>query len=205
MSRTFRALSAFATDHKFSVHALSWALSGLPTPPPPAIKRRRLVHQFSTYGLDTFVETGTFRGGTLAVFAKLGADCHSIELDPAHHAHAKQRFAQNNKVNLIQGNSGIELPKLLPKLKKPALFWLDGHFSGGSTASAATASPIVPEMDALLSWRHSANSIIMIDDVDEFTGENGYPPLGEFLGELEKRGPWAIAVNCGIIELTPKS
>lgn len=202
MSRTTRVLGALLSRPRFAVHALNWALDGLPTPPPPAIKRARIAQHMQASKLDIFVETGTFRGGTLAHIARLGVKCHSIELDEWHHANAVKRFAATRNVDLIKGDSAIELPRLIEKLPGPAVFWLDGHYSAGSTASADIASPIVPEIEAILSWRHGPRSTVLIDDVDAFTGSDGYPRLGVFLAELEARGAWSIAVNCGMIELT---
>jgi hypothetical protein len=130
--------------------------------------------------LKQFVETGTYLGDTLEYIAREGVDCMSIELSEQLYAAATRRFAGFENVNLILGDSAQEMPKLLTRLGKPTLFWLDGHYSCGFTARGETDSPIIAELEAI--YNHPiAGHVILIDDARCFNGINDYPRLDDLI------------------------
>ena len=65
---------------------------------------------------------------------------------------------------------------MLTKLSAPALFWLDGHYSGGATARAELDTPVIAELRAILGHPVKGH-VLLIDDAREFVGANGYPTL----------------------------
>lgn len=103
---------------------------------------------------------------------------YSIEIVDFIHELAKNRFKNNPKIKLLLGDSSTKLPELVAQLKEPALFWLDGHFSGGDTGFGETGCPIYAEIDTIFNspYQH----VLLIDDARCFIGEVGYPPLEEF-------------------------
>jgi hypothetical protein len=180
-----------------------WAWAGMPLPPVPAAKRRIIHALLRRHGLRTFVETGTFKGDTLASVADTGIRAISVELSREYFDRANQRFAGRRNVELHQGDSGEVLPRIVATLTEPALFWLDGHYSAGETAHGVLASPISAEMDCVLKSPVEGH-VILIDDAQDFTGEGGYPELGRFLTAIAETGRFDARVHANIIIIEPK-
>jgi len=180
-----------------------WLGKGCPSPAPHAIKMNVVRSYLRQYKLGHFIETGTFQGNTLEYIAREEVNCTSIELSEELFEQAKIRFAQFSKVNLILGDSTEEIPKLLNTLIKPALFWLDGHYSGGITARGEKESPVSLELEAILS--HAVNEhVILIDDARCFDGTHDYPHLDELLRKIRESGMYHAEVSADIIRLVPR-
>lgn len=133
--------------------------------------------------VSTFVETGTYLGKTAQLLAQVCERVITIEIDQALYDRAVELFEENARVAVFHGNSADVLPEVLRELDEPALFWLDGHFSGGIT-SGPKEPPIVSELRALIS-HPIQNHIIVIDDARLFRGRNGYPRLQEVSAMLK--------------------
>lgn len=180
-----------------------WVSAGMPLPPVPAAKRRIILALLRQYGLKTFVETGTFKGDTLAAVAGTGVRSISVELSREYFDRANRRFAGQRNVELHEGDSGIVLPRIVATLSEPALFWLDGHYSAGETAHGALASPISAEMASIIASPIPGH-VVLIDDAQDFTGEGGYPELGHFLTAMAETGRFRARVHANIIILEPR-
>jgi len=181
-----------------------WVMKGMPIPPVPAVKRRLLLALLEKHHLGTFVETGTFKGDTLAFMADHVEKAISIELSPEYFARAKARFAARGTIELYQGDSGEVLPKIVETLTKPALFWLDGHYSAGQTAQGVLDSPISAELQCVMDSPVKGH-VIAIDDAHEFTEQGGYPELGRFLTGIAQDGRYTAYVHANVIVLEPKA
>lgn len=179
-----------------------WVMRGMPLPPIPAAKRRIILGCLERHGLKTFVETGTFKGDTLAAVAATGIRSISVELSPEYFDRANQRFAGMRHVELHQGDAGDVLPRIVATLQEPALFWLDGHYSAGETAHGALASPVSAEVQCVLDSPVPGH-VMLIDDAHEFTGAGGYPELGRFLTTIAEGGRYRATVHANIIVLEP--
>jgi len=182
---------------------LYWLRSGCIGVAPSLLKMRMVRSYLREYHIDDFVETGTFLGDTLAYVAKSGAKCTSIELSNELFDAACVRFRGKNNVKLLHGDSGRLIPELLVNIDNPVLFWLDGHFSGGVTASATIHTPISSELDEILN--HSVKQhVVLIDDARLFDGTNGYPHIDELLSVIRRDGNYIVEVSMDIIRLVPK-
>lgn len=179
-----------------------WALAGMPSPPPPAIKRRLIHRYLEDYGFTTFIETGTFKGDTLASVAATGIRSISVELSHEYFDRANQRFAGRSNVELHHGDAGDVLPRIVALLQEPALFWLDGHYSAGGTAHGALASPISAEIRCILDSPVEGH-VVLIDDAADFNGTGGYPELGHFLTTISQHGRFRPMVTANMIVLEP--
>jgi hypothetical protein len=171
-------------------------------PPPPIIKQRILRQYAKEYGLRVFVETGTYLGNTVAALRDCFDRLYSIELDEALCARAAKRFRSSPHIEILQGDSAAELPRLLDKIKQPALFWLDSHASGGETAKAISYTPILEELRAILTAQ--IRHVVLIDDAGSFCGTYDYPTLEElerFVKSL--RNDMMIEVRQTIIRIVP--
>src|SRR5689334_17814500 len=114
-----------------------WKRSDCPIPPPSSVKRNILRQYGRTHGLRVLVETGTYRADTVRALRRDFDTIFSIELDETLHADAVTRCAGQSNAVLMKGDSAVVLPEVLARLDGPALFWLDAHYSGGKTATAA--------------------------------------------------------------------
>ena len=126
-----------------------------------------------------FIETGTNGGGNLQalderhVFARL----FSVELANDLFQAGKHLLHGNPRVRLYKGDVHALLPKMVADAEAEdpdagMLFWLDAHFSGGTTAgSDQAAAPILHEVSQVLnSTRHPERHVLMMDDVRKWTG-----------------------------------
>lgn len=181
----------------------SWARAGRPIPAPPIVKQRILKTALREHGLRTVIETGTFTGETVAALAPLARRIVSIELDDRMHQAARRRFAGQPHIELLHGDSGRLLPDVLASLSEPALFWLDGHFTGGASARTDVDSPILAEVAALLAHPVTGH-IVLIDDAREFTGNGGYPTIEQLRARIHAARPSAsVTVADDIIRWQP--
>lgn len=156
------------------------------------------------FDLAEFVETGTHLGDTLAYMARnKGVRCTSIELAEGFYRRAAERFRSWRNVSVLHGDSGVLLPDVVRHLNRPALFWLDGHYSGGATEQGATDTPISAELRILLDSPIKSH-VILIDDARCFDGSHGYPHLDELLATVRMGSDYHIEVSADIIRLTPK-
>lgn len=179
-----------------------WVSDGMPLPPVPAAKRAFIHACLARHGLTTFIETGTFKGDTLASVAATGIRSISVELSHDYFNRANDRFTGQSHVELHQGDSGEVLPRIVATLKEPTLFWLDGHYSAGGTAHGDLASPINAEIRCIFDSPVPGH-VILVDDAHEFTGQGGYPPLGVFLTSIAETGRWKAYVHANIIVIEP--
>src|SRR2546422_8845348 len=104
-----------------------------PVPVTHGVKQGVLRSYAERYRLKVFVETGTLRGDMVEAMKPLFQKICSIELSEPLFVAAKRRFQADRHVELIQGDSGKELGRIVARIDQPALFWLDGHYSVGET------------------------------------------------------------------------
>jgi hypothetical protein len=156
-----------------------WKLKGKPAPPPHAVKQKMIKTFVSQYKYNVFVETGTYLGAMIRTIQNDFNQVYTVELSPELHARAVETFKQYPYIHCLQGDSGIVLHNLVPEIKEGAIFWLDGHYSGGITALGDKVCPVYEELDAIITHDHF-NHIILIDDARLFLNrEQGYPTVEE--------------------------
>lgn len=155
-----------------------WERSGRPAPPPHAVKQRTLREFSERFGLKVLVETGTYYGDMVDAMKHHFNRIYSVELSKELHQKAKTRFAGYDWIQIIHGDSGIELGKIVPMLDQPALFWLDGHYSAGVTARGDKDTPIYEELAHIFNSALSGH-VVIIDDARCFGTETDYPTIEE--------------------------
>ncbi len=171
-----------------------WRVRGQPTPPPRRVKQRVVKEYGKRFGLQTLVETGTYRGEMVTAVKSTFADIYSIELNPQLFQAAHQQFSRDPHIHLLQGDSAEVLPELLPHLSGPLLFWLDAHYSGGITSKATSNTPVMEEIRHILAqWKEG--SVILIDDARLFTDQReylDYPTLDEIRAFVQAKFPGLV-------------
>jgi hypothetical protein len=125
--------------------------------------------------ISILVETGTYLGDMLYMLAPQFSKLFSVELSEHFYQKAVKRFKGNRKITLLQGDSGTELAKIVPQLNEPAIFWLDGHYSGGKTALGNKECPIFEELSIIFESKY--DHVIVVDDARLFVGQNDYPTI----------------------------
>ena len=136
--------------------------------------------------LEVFVETGTFEGAAVGAVFPFFAEIHTIELSEELASAAEERFGGAEQVRVHHGRSEDVLGELSPSLKgRPALFWLDAHWSDEPGAEGAEGQcPLLEELDAIASLDES--SVVMIDDARLFLAPPPRPADAEQWPELSQ-------------------
>lgn len=155
-----------------------WEKQGKTAPPPHIIKQKAILQAKKASGYNILIETGTYLGEMIESQKNTFRIIYSIELGHDLHIAAKAKFKKEAHINLLEGDSGKILKVLMPQIKEPAIFWLDGHYSGGITAKGDKDCPIFEELTAILN-ADKLPHILMIDDARLFNGADGYPTVAE--------------------------
>ena len=181
----------------------AWEAKGRPVPPPHIIKQQTLIEYAKKYGLRVFVETGTYYGEMVDAMKNTFDHIYSIELGDALYENARKRFAGLNHIEIIHGDSGVELADILNKIDSPALFWLDGHYSEGVTVKGKVDTPIREELVCILNAPDKGH-VIIIDDARCFGTDPAYPSIDELTEFIKSKRPNVdIVVENDSIRVTP--
>jgi hypothetical protein len=179
-----------------------WIAEGRKVPPPHVVKQNVIKNFHENYSSEILVETGTFRGEMVFAQRMNFKKIISIELSQDLFKLVEKRLKKYKNVTIIQGDSGILLSEIIDKIDKPAIFWLDGHYSGFETAKGDLETPIERELQLVLS--HKINHIILVDDARMFVGKNDYPTiqqLKDFIFSMKKN--YLFNVEDDIIRIFP--
>ena len=183
-----------------------WEAAGRPTPMPMPVKHAALRMLAAEHGAKIFVETGTNIGDTVELMLPHFEKLYSIEVFEPLYNLCRRRFKNNPKVTLVKGDSATELAGVIAKLDKPALFWLDGHYSGPGTGKGGKDTPIYEELSLLFKTGRT-DFTILIDDArcfgdPLFPAYPTIPALREFV-ESNSPHPLSFTVENDIIRLLP--
>lgn len=123
---------------------------------------------FRSHPNRIFIETGSYMGDGIQNALDAGfEEVYSIELAPNHYKQCRMRFKHNPQVHLYFGDSSVVLKTILETITEPVTFWLDGHYSWGTTAKGATNTPILKELE-IIAQHPIKTHTILIDDVRQF-------------------------------------
>lgn len=182
-----------------------WVRRGRPVPPPHVVKQRTLRDVARRYGLKVLVETGTYLGDMVEALRDDFDRIYSIELGDELHRRAQERFRAYGHVEIIHGDSGVELSSLMRRIRQPALFWLDGHYSAGITARGARDTPVLDELRQIFQAPYEGHAIL-IDDAWCFGTDPAYPTLEELFAHVHALSPQVdVRVEDDRVRITPRS
>jgi hypothetical protein len=117
-------------------------------------------------GATAFIETGTYRGTTTRWAAGHFESVFTMERAEGLYRQHHQALRALGNVEPLYGDSKTLLPEVVPRLgSRPAVFWLDGHWSGGETAGEDDECPVLSELETL---SHRQGDVILIDDARLF-------------------------------------
>lgn len=193
-----RPLRNWIVDARGRREALVFRRNPTVLPPPHAVKEDILRHTLETSPAPVFIETGTYRGDMCRRMVDLFEEIHTIELDERLAERARRQFKKWPHTHVVQGDSAQRLGSLLAHLDRRALFWLDGHFSGGETARGSKDTPLLDELMAIRSHKIK-DHIILIDDA-RYLGTGDYPTLEDIKTILLQINPrYRIRVESDIV------
>ncbi|NDV60037.1 hypothetical protein [Bacteroides sp. 519] len=179
-----------------------WVKAGKPIPPVHAAKRMMIREYQQKNNSKILVETGTYTGEMVFVQMPYFSEIYSIELSNYYYKKAVKRFKRYSQIHLYHGDSALMLKEVVSKLDTAAIFWLDGHYSGGLTAKGELECPIFAEIDAVVS--SPQKHVMLIDDAHCFVGENDYPTVDElktYFDNSRRNYTFNVRNNIIIIEL----
>lgn len=181
---------------------LKWFVQGRPAPPPHLIKQKMLRDAARAGNVRVMVETGTLMGDMVEAMKQRFAQIYSIEISPELARKAQQRFRNDSNVRIIEADSATALKDLVPEIREPALFWLDGHYSGGNTGKGDKDTPIMEELAAI--YAADLDHVVLIDDARCFGVDADYPSLESLTAYIRKLRPAvSIHVKNDCIHITP--
>ncbi len=165
-------------------------------------KREHILSWQRATGHQVFVETGTYLGKTALAVSPHFRECYTIEYDKSLYERALVSFAGRANITAYHGDSGEVIGLILKILKEPALFWLDAHYCGGTTAriSSDKFTPIEQELKQIFA-HPIKNHLILIDDAREFLGRKGYPTLQTMRELVSDTTPYTFRLLNDIIRI----
>jgi hypothetical protein len=117
---------------------------------------------------NTFIESGTYYGGTVTALRDEFQTLYTIELSEKHYQYFDEIKRSNNYDNIVNyfGDTVDVLPVILQTLKyqDKSIFWLDGHWSSGDTAKGKKDCPLIEECNHIDNFYKPSKGIILIDD-----------------------------------------
>lgn len=133
----------------------------------PSLQRHFLNSLKNDYTkFSSFIETGTLEGGTIFAMEPYFDKLYTVEYSEKYHNIAKNRY-NGNKIDFRLGDSSIVFETLLPTIRAPAIFFLDGHWSSGDTGKSAKDCPLIEEVTHIRNL-FTPNAILIIDDCRMF-------------------------------------
>ena len=116
---------------------------------------------------DTFIETGTYKGGTIFAMAPYYNVLHSVEYKKELYDDLVSKNVPQN-IHLYNDNSVDFLKKLLPTIKdEKIVFFLDAHWAGINTGFFKNDCPLLEELQII---KNTCNIpfLLIIDDYNKF-------------------------------------
>lgn len=132
----------------------------------PGIPKDITVRLAQLAGASTFIETGTHHAQTTKWAAEFFKTVHTIEKAQVLYDMHADTLNGMPGVTAHLGDSSDFIPKIVGSLdESPAVYWLDGHWSGGETAGEDNECPLAEELAPL---KTRPQDIILIDDARFF-------------------------------------
>ncbi len=168
-----------------------------------------LLELKSRYELSDFIETGTYYGATAVWAASHFDTVTTIEYSRDIYEEAVAKHGNIQNINFIFGDSRSLLKTIVPKLSRPTLFWLDGHWSGGQTYGENDECPLIGEIYAINMSMHV--HFLFIDDARLFTSspprphrKEQWPMIDEVILALQSnQGGYYIVIFEDVIIAVP--
>jgi hypothetical protein len=153
------------------------------------------------YGIQTFVETGTYLGGTTFWASQLYRTVYTVEFAREIFESTSQKYASVRNINFLFGHSKDKLAQIVAELHEPAIFWLDAHWSGENTYGIGDECPLLEEIAIINS--SPCEHFLFIDDARMFLSPPPAPCVYQQWPDItsivlasrrQNRDPYIVAV-----------
>lgn len=119
-----------------------------------------------TFRPEVYIETGTRTGSNLLNAANYPFRVlESIELNPSYFATAVDNCKNEPRIILTQGDSAVELPRVLAKYNEPVMCFLDAHYYDNPNITRFNF-PLWDELQAIKNRDYE--DLIVVDDLKVF-------------------------------------
>jgi hypothetical protein len=125
-----------------------------------------VLHLTNLRKCETFVETGTYQGGTAVWAAKRFTRVITVENSRSLYEETRAKFKEIKNIEFRFGDSRTQMAAIVQDLKSSAVFWLDSHWCGGNSYGADDQCPILDELRILN--QSDIEHFILIDDARLF-------------------------------------
>ena len=149
------------------------------------------------FGLDVFVETGTFLGNTAGWAGRRFKRVYTIEAHRPNYDIAVREHGRAENIRFLHGHSAELLPEVIAEIRTDAMFWLDAHWMGTGSHGENGECPLLQELQHIN--RSEFPHFILIDDARLFLAPpplphkaEHWPTIGDVLGELQKKQRYTI-------------
>jgi len=145
----------------------SWHKRNFSSPVPQSVKWAVLAR----YGelTETWVETGTYQGETTAFLAQTAKKVYTVEPSTELAKNARKRLRGFHNVTILEGKSEDLLSEIIERVDGPLSFWLDAHYSGGTTFKGTAGTPIREELALIQKHILRLDRLtVLIDDMHSF-------------------------------------
>lgn len=110
-----------------------------------------------------FVETGSYDGRTIQQALDVGFQrVISVEIDTIYASICRQRFQEDHRVQVWEGDSLDLLWHMIEGLNTTVTYWLDAHYQENHYGKVK--APLLQELDIISRQPFIYQSVIMIDD-----------------------------------------
>lgn len=137
----------------------------------PALTLNKINDVVEEFDIDadkysTFIESGTCDGDSINRINQYFEVVHTIEVAPHFHQMFLNNYSHLTHVTAHLGDSSKVIPQILPTLTEDAccVFWLDGHYSSGSSGKGDKDVPLIEECNAINETYKPDEGIVLVDD-----------------------------------------
>ncbi len=146
-------------------------------------KGHEKVKSYSS-NINILIETGTYYGVCIDVCKDSFSKIISIEIGKKLYENAKKKYSKNNNIELYNGNSYLELNKILKNINERCVFWLDAHYSEGNTEKGELDCYLIEELKSI-EKHHIKNHVIIIDNIECCEKLiKDYPSISELINQI---------------------
>jgi len=191
----------------------SWRIRDRILIPGYETKRKIILDLSSKYGsTQVFIETGTYLGDTVDYLKDHFNKLYSIEVESSLFRNATDRFLNYGHIKIVNGDSAVELRKIMGKIDTSATIWLDGHYSSEFfegekymvTGKGEKITPVFEELQQI-NDHPVRGHVILIDDARLFNGKDDYPEKEEVKTYVRTHMPdYSFSVKNDIIRILPR-
>lgn len=155
------------------------------------------------HNLTSFVETGTWHGDSAKWAAPRFEKVITIEVIEEFYLESKRTLSEYWNVLCVHGDSRYDLNRILRDVERPALFWLDAHWTGHPNYKAEYGKCAVLDEIKTINYTYSHDAI-MVDDVRLFPSLMRIEP-DEVIEALSFSGRRKVTVKDDIFYAEPNS